>query len=233
MDKRTSDKVSRRTLLKQLSALGLLGPAGIVGLIQEVLAKGDMPTVPGINTLQGTATVNGREGKIGTPVRPGDRVVTGKASQAVVVVDGDAFLLRENTDIDFKQSSGVLETVQVVSGKILSVFSKRRENARLMVKVPVGTIGIRGTGMYIETEETRVYFCLCYGEAAVDGKNMATRMVKTTHHESPLFLYEGADSMQVEAGPFRNHTDAELIMLEALCGREPPFMGKTYPGQKY
>jgi hypothetical protein len=40
--------------------------------------------------------------------------------------------------------------------------------------------------------------------------------------------------MRIEAGPFRNHTDAELVMLEALVGREPPFMkGGSYPANKY
>jgi len=58
--------------------------------------------------------------------------------------------------------------------------------------------------------------------------------VKTTHHESPLLLSTTGSIMKVEAGPFQNHSDAELIMLEALVGREPPFMkdGK-YPANKY
>ena len=33
-----------------------------------------------------------------------------------------------------------------------------------------------------------------------------------------------------EPGPFLNHTDAELIMLESLVGRQPPFMES---GRKY
>ena len=40
--------------------------------------------------------------------------------------------------------------------------------------------------------------------------------------------------MKVEPGPFLNHTDAELIMLEALVGREPPFVKDgQYPNKKY
>jgi hypothetical protein len=38
----------------------------------------------------------------------------------------------------------------------------------------------------------------------------------------------------VEPGPFQNHSDAELVMLEALCGREPPFTKDgTYPAKRY
>ena len=41
-------------------------------------------------------------------------------------------------------------------------------------------------------------------------------------------------ALRAEPGPFRNHTDAELIMLEELCGREPPFIkGGQYPSRKY
>ena len=76
---------SRRRHLKQLAALGLLGPAGISGLIQEALAKGDLPTANGINSLSGTVTVNGQAAKIGTPVKPGDKVATSAGSQTVEI----------------------------------------------------------------------------------------------------------------------------------------------------
>lgn len=226
--------ISRRRLLWQLSAIGALSPAGISGFIRDALAKGDIPAVPGVNTLQGTASVNGSAAKVGTPVKPGDRVATGKASQAVVVVDGDAFLLRENTSIEFKQSSGALDTVQIFTGKILSVFAKRRDTSRLQARIPTGTIGIRGTGMYLEVEDKRTYFCLCYGEAAIEGAGMEKPyLVATKHHESPLWLYDNGGVMKVEPGPFLNHSDAELVMLEALVGREPPFKGQPYPLKKY
>ncbi len=228
-----SPSMLRRRLLLQWSALGLLGPAGISGVIREALAKGDIPPVSALHSLQGSVTVNGISVKPGAPVKRGDRVVTGKASKGIVVIEGDAFLLRENTNVEFQPRSATLDAIQIVTGKILSVFSKKRDSRRLQVRVPVGTIGIRGTGMYIEAVEKRTYFCLCYGEAEIDGKNMQTRTVKTTHHESPLWLSDDGDSMKVEDGPFLNHTDDELIMLEALCGREPPFKGLPYPLKKY
>jgi hypothetical protein len=222
---------NRRTSLQRiatLSALGLLGPAGISGLIQEALAAGDMPTVPGINRLDGIATVNGAPAKVGTPVKPGDTVTTGKVSMAVVVIAGDAFLLRENSNITFKGKDGVLDEVLVAAGKLLSVFSKRR-TAGLKVSTKNATIGIRGTGMYLESvEKARDYFCLCYGEAVVDGKGMPPKVIKTTHHETPVWLDENGGTMKVEPGPFLNHTDAELIVLESLVGRKPAFWNSSY-----
>jgi hypothetical protein len=59
--------------------------------------------------------------------------------------------------------------------------------------------------------------------------------VKTTHHEQPLLLTAPGGTLRADPGPFRNHTDAELIMLEELCGREPPFVKNAaqYPLKKY
>jgi hypothetical protein len=219
---------SRRANLQRLAALGVLGPAGIAGLIQEALAAGDMPTVPGINRIEGTATVNGAPAKVGTPVKPGDTVKTGKVSMAVVVIAGDAFLLREDSNITFKGKGEVLDEVLVAAGKLLSVFSKRR-TASLKVSTKNATIGIRGTGMYLESvEKSRDYFCLCYGEAVVDGKGMASQTIKTTHHETPVWLDTAGSAMKLDPGPFLNHTDAELIVLESLVGRKPAFWNPNY-----
>ncbi len=227
-----SSRQSRRTYLKQLAALGLLGPAGISGLIQDVLAKGDLPAISGVNTLSGSATVNGQAAKVGTAVKPGDKVTTAKGSYAVIVVGKDAFLLRDNTSVMFEQSkdkAGALESVLIATGKVLSVFNKRAEKG-VGIRAANATIGIRGTGCYIEIHDGRTYFCLCYGEAAIDGAGMAqSKIIKTTHHESPVWLDDRGGMMKVESAGFVNHNDDELIMLEKLGGRVPPFvkMGLT------
>jgi hypothetical protein len=164
-------------------------------------------------------------------VNLGDRVATARGSQAVVVVGSDAFLLRSNTVIEVQGSQGILSSMLVATGQVLSVFSRKP----VAIKAASASIGIRGTGAYIEIHPAHVYFCLCYGEALVEGPGMANaREVKTTHHESPLVLRDDGGIMKVEAGPFQNHSDAELVLLESLVGREPPFMKDgTYPAKKY
>jgi hypothetical protein len=225
----------RRRWLKSAAALGLLGPAGISGLIQEALAKGDLPITQGIQSLTGTATVNGQPAKVGMPVKVGDRVVTGAKSSVVIVVGKDAYLLRDNSTIVLEESKamrGVLGEVSVLTGRVLSVLEKRLRDQRVQYRVPNATIGIRGTGFYVELYPERTYFCLCYGEAAIDGKGMSEpKIVKSIHHESPLWLDDRGGSMKAEAGPFMNHTDDELIMLEKLTGREPPFVAMGLTGK--
>jgi hypothetical protein len=175
--------------------------------------------------------VNGKPAKVGMPVAMGDRIATGPGSQAVVAVKGDAFLMRAQTVIEIQGSrDGSLTDLLVSGGRLLSVFSKKN----VSIKAATATIGIRGTGAYLEVEPDEVYFCLCYGEAVIDGPQMPPKTVVTTHHESPLLLKAGGGAMRAEPGPFRNHSDAELVMLEALVGREPPFVkGGQYPAKQY
>ena len=233
------DTERRKTLarLATLGIVGALGPAGITGLIQEALAKGDLPTLSGINSLQGSATINGVAAKVGMLVKPGDTVATGsaKGSFAIIVIGKDAYLLREGTKVTFEgnpEQPSVASRMLIATGKILSVFAKRDANSRLTLNAQSATIGIRGTGCYLEVHDKRTYFCLCYGEATIDGVGMEKpKVIKTTHHESPVWLDESGGNMKVEGTTFGSHTDEELIMLEKLTGREPPFVAMGLTGR--
>jgi hypothetical protein len=220
----------RREWMRRVAASGAWGVAGVSGWIANALAKGDLGAVQGVNRLDGTASVGGKAARVGTPVPLGERVATGANSTAVVVVGDDAFLLRANTVIEARGSRGVLSDLLISSGRVLSVFSRKP----VQIKAAHATIGIRGTGAYLEIDPGSVYFCLCYGEALVQGAGMDPKAVKTTHHEQPLLLQEASGAMRMEPGPFRNHSDAELVMLEALVGREPPFAkDAAYPANRY
>ncbi|MBL8511426.1 MAG: hypothetical protein JNM52_07255 [Betaproteobacteria bacterium] len=235
MNDSTKPLSARRRWLAQATALGVLGPAGLSGFIQEALAKGDLSGVQGIATLTGQATVNGAPAKVGTKVVTGDKVATSANSSTVVVVGKDAYLLRDNTQVIFvenKEKPGVLDSVLIATGKVLSVFEKRPATSRVSIKAQNATIGIRGTGCYIEIQEKRTYFCLCYGEASISGPGMASaKTILTAYHENPLWLGEKSAAMEIESGPFINHTDTELYMLEKLCGRLPPFVEAAQQGK--
>jgi hypothetical protein len=214
---------------KRRDFLRIVAAGGASCYLARALAKGDVP--PGVAQLDGSAMVNGRSARVGTPVVLGDRVSTGRASQAVIVLGGDAFLLRSDTTIEVKGSNGVLKDLLVGTGRVLSVFSAKP----VAIKAATASIGIRGTGCYLEVQPASVYFCLCYGEALVEGPGMSSaKLVKTTHHEQPLLLRDDGGIMRAEPGPFQNHSDAELIMLEALVGRVPPFTKDgRYPAKRY
>lgn len=222
------DAMRRRILM--LAASGALGAGGLSGFMSRALASGDLPKTSQVHRLEGTATVNGQAAKEGTPVRAGDRIATGTASRAVVVLGQDAFLLREKTLVEMRGRESTLTELLISGGKVLSVFSKKP----VSIKASTATIGIRGTGAYLEVDDADVYFCLCYGEAVLQGPGMADKVVKTTHHEQPLLIRAGLGTMRADSTGFKNHTDEELILLESLVGREPPFMKDgQYPAKKY
>jgi hypothetical protein len=226
MEANSGAPASRRNFLARLAAAGALGAGGWPGAISRALAKGDLP--PGIQKLEGTATVNGRPAQVGTLVTARDQVATGAGSTAIVVIGDDAFLIRENTRLEFGESRGVLSRVLIQTGQVLSVFGKKP----VQIKAANASIGIRGTGAYVEVDPSSVYFCLCYGEADVEGPGMATRRVKTSHHEEPLLITEAGGIMAAGSGPVRNHTDDELTLLESLVGRQPPF-ATAFPFKRY
>jgi hypothetical protein len=216
---------SRRRLLKQLSVLGLLSGPGIPGLIRSALAAGNYPSVQGMHKIKGDVRINGKPAREGQAVLPGDKVTTGANGEAIYIIDKNAFLQRSNSVVEFGKEAAK-EFFRVVTGRILSVF----EPGSKRLVVPTATIGIRGTACYIEAEQTKVYFCLCYGTAEIEPVAEPGRMerISTRHHDHPIFIHadKGMPAMAV-AQPI-NHTDDELIMLEWLNHRRPPFYGQVF-----
>jgi hypothetical protein len=209
----------RREWLKR----ALLGGAAMPLLLHDVLAAGNRPS--GLIEVQGEVLVNGRLAKAGAALKPGDRVATAPGSSAVFVVGRDAFLMREKSELLTAGSRALAGAMRLVTGKLLSVFDRGPRS----ITTPTATIGIRGTGIYIEVEAERTYVCTCYGLVDLQASNMpeARETVRTTHHDAPRYIYAHGETpiKMIEPAPVVNHSDAELIMLEALVGRKPPFVG--------
>jgi ribosomal 50S subunit-recycling heat shock protein len=53
-------------------------------------------------------------------------------------------------------------------------------------------------------------------------------LVRTRHHDEPRYIYRKGMPRMMEKAPVVNHTDAELILLESLVGRKPPFTASKY-----
>jgi len=193
----------------------------MLGLLRAALAANPEP---GIRSMKGMVTVDGKPAAVGQQIRPGQKVVTDAGSEAIFVIGNDAFLQRESSEFAFDANAGVV-VLRYITGKVLSVFGKGRKT----LDTPTATIGIRGTACYIEAEPERTYFCLCYGDAVVRPKRSPRlrKSLRTRHHESPLYIGGGSDADVYSRASVANHVDAELIMLEELVGRVPPFYGKN------
>lgn len=209
----TIDRSRRNALLALLGA-----GVGLSAALRSALAQGGVEQ--GVRRLEGDVRINGRPATTGAPVRAGDAVSTGKGALAVFVIGQDAFLMRERSRARFAGRELVLTLLRLTTGKLLSVFGHGEER-RLVT--PTATIGIRGTGGYLEAQRRRTYFCLCYGTAEVAPSGSAMRETySTTHHESPKYIYGDGRKIAMAPAKVINHTDDELIMIEALVGRTPP-----------
>lgn len=239
----------RRWLIKALTA-GVFASA----LPESALASSLFGSVPGrlpagqsIYRITGTVKVNGKPATMRTQIRPGDTVETGKDSELIFVVNGNnSMILRANSHLVIEtparpavqqqqhpqaapqqgeQGLGtmLISGLRMVSGRLLSVS----RNTPMQVNTVNATIGIRGTGFYVESEPGQTYFCTCYGTTDVSSSlDPASReTVTSTHSHHPLYIVDdGGKGRNIRNAPFINHTDQELELIEALVGRTPPFV---------
>ncbi|MEL0083981.1 MAG: hypothetical protein VW985_13210, partial [Gammaproteobacteria bacterium] len=210
-------------------ALGLAisGQSAAEGQPSRLGSRPDkMPAGRSIYTLRGEVIVNGRTATRDTVIPPGSTVQTGDASRVIFVVDKDAFYLRSNSRLEIADqpsgSSGITRSLRLLGGKLLSVFGSPRHR----MSTPLMTLGIRGTGVYLESEPDFDYVCTCYGETLIESVKdpSSVESIATTHHDAPRYvLAEGDKGQLIKPAPFKNHTDEELALIEALVGRTPPF----------
>ena len=190
-----------------------------------------------IYRIRGTASVNGKAATLQTRVLPGDVVETGKDSEVIFAVGGHSMILRSEgrIEIEGRQDSGssIISALRMLTGKLLSV-SRR---SRIRFRTGAATIGIRGTGWYAEADPEQTYFCTCYGtsDIASSADSQSRETVVSEYHDRPVYVLAEAPSGQaIRDAPFINHTDQELALIEALVGREPPFVfsGDDYVGPR-
>jgi len=219
----------RREFLKSLLIAGSFSFGGVTALVRQVMAMGVLGYPVGIQKLKGEVFINRVAAKKGQTVAFGDTVTTGIDSMVIFVVENSVYLLWDNTEFEMhaetssKYKKSVKIILKLLRGKALSVFSTKNQKR---VITPTAVAGIRGSGLYVEAEPQKTYLCMCYGIAdiAVRDKPDIQESFKTTHHDSPRYIYGSESGNRIEKAPVFNHTDAELIMLEALVFRKPPFV---------
>ena len=201
--KRSDDREDpRRRIIVQaltawMSALGL--PPG---LAQAASALGGTPSIMpenrSIYRLTGTVKVNGIVASTETRIFAGDTVETGKSSEIVFVVGGTSMILRENSHVKLDPApkdtpSSIITSLRLLTGKLLSVHGKGRP---VKMETLVATIGIRGTGVYMESDPEQSYICTCYGVTDIGAINdrESSETVSATHHDRPLYILGKAPS---------------------------------------
>jgi hypothetical protein len=226
------DDPRREFLVNALSAgafvacgsMGIAMPAsaGIFGKVPR-----QVPPGKSIFNLTGEVRVNGALANEDTLIKADDTVETGAKSQAVFVVGKDAFILHSNTKLKISGSGLLLNNLRLFTGRMLSVFGKRgRDEGSLVTVTSTATIGIRGTGVYFESEPDLSYVCTCYGVTNLMSTSdpSSSEKIASQHHDAPRYIAaDGGKGQQIRPAPMINHTDLELMLIEELVGRVPPF----------
>ena len=146
---------------------------------------------------------------------------------SVYAVGESAFILRADSNVVVEAppaDSLEVTGIKLLTGKLLSVFPSRRP---VSLTTRIASIGIRGTGVYMEADPDQTYFCTCYGVADVAAINdpESKETVAAKHHDRPLYILPNEQKgRNIRPAPFVNHTDQELALIETLVGRQPPFV---------
>ena len=214
----TARDMQRRRLLLAMMGTGLTAST----ILSQATAQNLVPETQGVHRLDGDVRINGTGATLGALVQPGDVITTGRNAYIMFVVGRDAYLVRESSRLELEGRSLFVSSLRLITGKLLGVYG--RSTVRRQLNTRTATIGIRGTGGYLEADPGRTYFCLCYGVADLEPINRPDlRMVySTTHHDAPRFVYGDGRVDMMENAQMENHTDSELLLLESFVGRRPP-----------
>jgi hypothetical protein len=221
------DDARRRFLVRALS-FGWLAGGWHAAALAQLFGKvpGKLPEGRSIFEMRGEVLVNGRRATELTPIRPTDTITTGSDSYLIAAVGQSAFLVRDRSVLDLGGANPLKTAMRLVTGKFLGVFGQLAGKQAVSISTPTATIGIRGTGLYAESEPGRTYLCTCYGvtDLAAAKDPEARERIKAQHHDAPRYILAEPDNGRlITPAPFINHTDLELMTLEALVGRTVPF----------
>jgi hypothetical protein len=185
-----------------------------------------LPPGQSIYDMRGKVMVDGHPASPGTQIRASSLVETASNSYVIFAVGQDAHILRENSRLQLSGSDFFASAMRLFTGKVLSVFGHREGGSRLAIHTTTATIGIRGTGVYSESYDDSSYVCTCYGlTQIVSGTDPdAKEDILSHHHDAPRYILKNPEAGKlIVPAPMKNHTDEELMLVEALVGRVPPF----------
>src|SRR5438876_3399801 len=142
-------------------------------------------------------------------LQAGQTIRTGADGRVWFSIGGDAYFLRPNSRLRLdtsKPREPIVDFLRLVTGALGATFGR---GSRRQLVAPTATIGIRGTGVYLEASPDVAYFCTCFGSteilAAPRGAMMASVAVTTANHQARRITRE----LRIEPAGFARPTNAE------------------------
>lgn len=225
------DEERRRFLQRSLASGFVLAGGSLLAPLVHALGgqvPKELPAGRSIYDVRGTVRVDSKQANRSTRIGTRSTVETGSNSLVIFRVGQDAHILRENSRIQLASSSDTFaEGLRLVSGALLSVFGQRPSTGKsYTLSTTTATIGIRGTGVYAEAMPDASYVCTCYGVVDINANENPEEFenIRSVHHDAPRYVLANPEGGKlITPAPMKNHTDEELMLVEAIVGRTPPF----------
>ncbi|CAK0741766.1 hypothetical protein CCP3SC5AM1_1090005 [Gammaproteobacteria bacterium] len=183
-----------------------------------------LPAHQGIHALHGEVYHNGQLARVGVRIQPGDTFESKVGATAVLVMQDNVFLLREQSHLELSPTNKRIHYfLRMVAGGLLAVFG--HSNKQRTIHTSAATIGIRGTGLYLEVANEQTYICDCYGTVDIIANGSPIHyheIVHADYHHARRMQNTDSKQPWISQSSMHGHQDHELIMLEALAGRRPP-----------
>ena len=175
-----------------------------------------------IHELEGDVFINKRVATLTSSIQAGDRLSVAYGGRLVFSMGEDSYLLQEGTSLEVaSKDNKIVSGLRLLTGGLLSVFGQR--NATTRIYTHTATIGIRGTGVYLNSQPDSLYFCTCYGKTDLHLGHNHNEHIESTHHNAFNITGKSQRSMAMTATEVTGHTDDDLRLLERYSGRKPPF----------
>ncbi len=186
------------------------------------LAMGGLPAAmaqqrSNIVELYGDALLNGSRLRPDQTIQTGDQLQTGPDASIVFALGNASFRVRQNTLMSVERGASLLAVslLRLITGGVVSVWSKGGSRS---IITPTLTAGIRGTGVYTEVlaqQDSRTYFCNCYGTVELTTSN-SQEVSQSEYHQSFWADADPLGGSTLRPAKFLNHTDEELEFLAGL-----------------
>lgn len=176
-----------------------------------------------IHELEGDVFINRTRANNQSIIQAGDRLSVAYGGRLIFSMGDDSYLLQEGSSLELaSRDNTVISGLRLLTGGLLSVFGDRRSKTTIYTRT--ATIGIRGTGVYLNSQPDQLYFCTCYGHTELRAGALHEH-IRATHHHALHISGKSARRMTMAATEVTDHTDDDLRLLERYAGRQVPFDG--------
>ena len=193
------------------------------------MTMGGLPTAiaqqrSNVVELVGDALLNGRRLLPNQTIQTGDRIETGPGAGLVFALGNASFRVRQNTMMTVERGStlSAVSLLRIITGGVVSVWNKDSKGSVRAIVTPTLTVGIRGTGVYTEVlpqQNSRTYFCNCYGTVDLDAGGSRAQSL-SSYHQSFWADAGETNGSRLSRAKFLDHTDEELEFLARLINQQ-------------